>query len=207
MVQVAEFWIDSTEVTVGQYKQFLAAKGNDTSGQPSVCAWNTSYYNTTMYPFFPDAYPIGAVDWCDAQAFCTWAGKHLCGRRGGGPITIDNFYDPLQSQWFLACGGPNGATHPNGNATCNDNSGSLAIAGATATCEGFYPGIFDMQGNIAEWVDTCVPGDSGSPAGDICNLMGGNYIQIGLQDYCSDVPAEEPRNALFSPFGFRCCGG
>jgi hypothetical protein len=114
MVQVAgTFYIDSTEVTVAQYQVFLTAKGTDTSGQPSVCSYNTSYQPAQALS--PQNYPITNIDWCDALAYCTWAGKHLCGAIGGGPIAIANALTATKSQWFLACGGPNGGSHPNAN--------------------------------------------------------------------------------------------
>src|SRR5688572_19333200 len=43
MVDAGSFCIDTTEVTQGQYFEFLTAKAGVTTGQPSVCSWNTSY--------------------------------------------------------------------------------------------------------------------------------------------------------------------
>src|SRR5260370_40886093 len=71
----------------------------------------------------PGTWPRTSVDWCDALAYCTWAGKHLCGKIGGGPIPVAQVLTANASQWFLACGGPGGASHPNTNATCNSSGG------------------------------------------------------------------------------------
>jgi len=203
MVQVGDFYIDSTEVTVAQYQQFLAAKGTDTSGQPSVCAWNNAYKDPTI-PLNPGTWPMTSVDWCDALAYCTWAGKHLCGKIGGGPIASADALTASASQWFLACGGPGGGTHPNNNATCNSSGGTKTLAPVATfpRCEGFYPGIFDMEGNAAEWVDSCDSTDAG--ATDTCHLLGGSYIDN--LSYCTES-FDEPRNTTADPFGFRCCGG
>jgi hypothetical protein len=77
-----------------------------------------------------------------------------------------------------------------------------------AGCEGYYPGLFDMEGNAAEWVDWCEPAgpDAGGtgPAFDNCHLMGGSYVD--QQAYC-DEDFGYPRNTTANPFGFRCCGG
>ena len=203
MVQVGGgFYIDSTEVTVAQYQQFLTAKGTDTSGQPSVCAWNTAYKDPNT-PLNPGTWPMTSVDWCDALAYCTWAGKHLCGKIGGGPIPVAQVLTANASQWFLACGGPGGASHPNTNATCNSSGGfrTLAPVATYPKCEGFYPGIFDMEGNAAEWVDSC---DTTAGANDTCHLLGGSYIDN--QSYCTES-FDYPRNTIADPFGFRCCGG
>jgi hypothetical protein len=201
MVKMSNYWIDSTEVTVAHYKKFLEAKGTDTSGQPAVCSWNTTYYDDAN-PMFPDNYPMSYVDWCDATAFCAWSGKRLCGKIGGGPIARADIFTSNMSQWFLACGGPNGSSHPSGTSTCN-NSGSIAAVG-TYKCEGFYPGLFDLEGNVAEWVDGCA-GNTGKD--DVCYLMGGGVFD--QKSYCTEVyeDTDDKRSSTAVSFGFRCCSG
>jgi len=83
------YCIDATEVTQAQYSQFLFVKKGDTSGQEARCTWNMSY-GVTCGGFDPVArggYPVVCIDWCDAVAFCSWAGKRLCGKIGGGSLT------------------------------------------------------------------------------------------------------------------------
>jgi formylglycine-generating enzyme len=202
MVKVGSFYIDSTEVTVADYVAFLDAKGDDTSGQPQVCSWNTSFYDDT--PVDPDNWPITWVDWCDAHAYCDWAGKRLCGAIEGGAVAEAAVLDQTVSQWFLACGGSYGSSHPNANADCNSTGGNggLAAVGSHAECEGFYPGLFDMEGNAAEWVDSC---RAESGATDICMLVGGSHIDN--QSYCTEYFDEFERDTTAGPFGFRCCSG
>jgi formylglycine-generating enzyme required for sulfatase activity len=203
MVQVGAFFIDATEVTVADYQVFLTAKGNDTTGQPAVCGWNKEYKDPTI-PLPSATWPMTNVDWCDALAYCTWAGKHLCGKIGGGPVASADQLTPSSSQWFLACGGSGGATHPNANPVCNSNGGAgdLAPVATFPMCEGHYAGIFDMEGNAAEWVDSCDSTDAG-PA-DTCHLLGGSFQDD--QSYCTES-YDYPRNAIADQFGFRCCGG
>jgi formylglycine-generating enzyme required for sulfatase activity len=203
MVSVGSFYIDSTEVTVADYKKFLAAKGSDTGGQPSECSWNTAYWDSTN-AMNPDTWPITNVDWCDARAFCAWAGKRLCGKIGGGSVTAEAhlFTAPPTNEWYLACGGPAGGTHPNANPTCNSNDGfgNLAPVGSYPGCEGFYPGLFDMEGNAAEWIDGCGTSEGGA----VCFLLGGAIFD--QQSYCDEVYDYSP-DTLAVSFGFRCCGG
>lgn len=197
------YYVDSTEVTVAQYRQFLAAKGSDTSGQPAVCAWNTAYWGGGA--FDPDNYPITSVDWCDATAFCSWAGKHLCGAIGGGAVASASALDQTKSQWFLACGGPGGASHPNNSSVCNSSSGNGGTAPVATYpgCEGHYAGLFDLEGNVAEWIDSCDLAEGGAnPQNDQCYLAGGNWIDS--QSYC-DEDYSYPRSETAPTFGFRCC--
>jgi formylglycine-generating enzyme len=199
------FFIDATEVTVAQYRQFLEAKAGDTSGQIAVCSWNQSYYEgpTVMRG---DDFPMTSVDWCDSAAYCAWAGKHLCGRIGGGAVAVADALDPNLSQWFVACGGPGGGTHPNNTPVCNSSSGTVAAVGSYPGCEGYYDGIFDMEGNVAEWADNCT-GNSGPE--DVCYPMGGNIYDGN--SYCTEYyeDAEDPwlRNSVVISAGFRCCAG
>ena len=204
------FFVDATEVTVAQYGLFLAAKAGDVSGQSAVCSWNQSYYDGPV-PMDPDNFPQTSVDWCDAAAYCAWAGEHLCGHIGGGPIARADIFDETLSQWFVACGG--GGFHPNGNPDtlgsprCNSGSGALAPVASFATCEGYYPGVFDMEGNAAEWVDSCA-GETG--ASDVCYLMGGGIFDNG-GSFCDEVYGDEGepyhREDQAGAFGFRCCSG
>jgi hypothetical protein len=202
MVPVNNFFMDSTEVTIGQYAEFLAAKGEDTGGQPAYCAWNTKYAPEPGEITDELALPMTYVDWCDAAAFCAWADKRLCGAIGGGAIDADSVTDSAAGQWVRGCAGPNSDTHPSHGGVyddCNDDSGYLFATGST--CQGSYDGLFDTQGNAAEWVDSCATQDG---AADICLSLGGSYTGVG-SDYCNETPTEWMRSDRYNPLGFRCC--
>src|SRR5262249_39830790 len=74
------FCIDATEVTNAQYAAFLATNPQ-TSLQPARCtSWNGTYAGAYVGPLTGrDDYPVVGVTWCDAFAYCKWAGKRLCG--------------------------------------------------------------------------------------------------------------------------------
>lgn len=203
------FLIDATEVTVAQYRQFVTAKNGDVSGQIAACSWNQSYFEEVAYE--PDDEPITMVDWCDANAYCAWAGKRLCGRVGGGPIATAELDDQTLNQWYLACGGPSGRQDPNDDLECNLSMGfrSVAPVATYPKCEGYYPGVFDMLGNVWEWVDGC---ETNTGPDDICNLMGGSTING--DSYCSfhfdnsgvdEAPWHRSEKVLYA--GIRCCAG
>jgi hypothetical protein len=98
------YCIDATEVTRGDYARFLAALSQDAVApiQPPVCEWNTSFMGIASTPQ-TEALPMVGVDWCDAVAFCTWAGKRLCGKIGGGAVDYTHYALANESQWYNAC--------------------------------------------------------------------------------------------------------
>ncbi len=88
MIRVDGYCIDATEVTNDEYGKFIVAKNGNTAGQPTACAWNTAYAPSCAQLVKTAKSPVSCIDWCDAYAFCAWAGKRLCGRIGGGPTAL-----------------------------------------------------------------------------------------------------------------------
>lgn len=220
MVKAGTFCVDSTEVTNQQYAAFLAAKGSDVSGQPTACKWNTSYTPSTdglAWPYLAgrENYPVANVDWCDAFMFCGWAGKRLCGKVGGGRITsVSASTSTTMSQWTAACSGGGRTAYPYGNtfakSTCNVDAPANVAMYVEAVkfrprCEGGFPGLFDMSGNLEEWIDAC---DANAAATDKCGIAGstawtGDLVPDDLT--CGGSIFGEARNTRFYMLGFRCC--
>ncbi len=203
------YCMDATEVTNAQYKAFLDTTPA-TSGQDAWCSWNTTYTPSTGWPAAGiESYPVAYVDWCDAYAYCSWAGKRLCGKIGGGANGYADFADATKSEWFNACSAGGAKTYPYGNtydgAKCNgiDYGASAPIAVATAPgCEGGYPGLHDMSGNVMEWEDSC----AGTGATDWCRLRGGG-TNGGATGITCNLDQPFFRNYVASNIGFRCCSG
>src|SRR5262249_9629264 len=96
--------IDRTEVTRCQYQAFLdATRGGADVGVEGLleCSWNDTYAPGSGCIGSEGVYvgqgaedhPQPCVDWCDAYAYCIWAGKHLCGGIAGGPVGFAADYD------------------------------------------------------------------------------------------------------------------
>jgi sulfatase modifying factor 1 len=183
--------ITPTEVTGAQYAEFLGDTEGKAVAQPAACAWNTTFAPPTSAGCALGGNgPIRCVDWCDARAFCEWAGLRLCAK----------------DEWLGACGGKDNDPYPYGaslnQAACQfaDPGGPVDV-GSKATCEGGYPGLFDMLGNVREWDDAC-QGTAG--ANDRCGVHGGDYGDDADAFECSTA-ADAARNEQSPKLGIRCC--
>lgn len=159
------YWIDRTEVTIGQYKKCVAS-GGCAETAPQAGHNSDEYmpiYNNPDYAEHPVAY----VNWEMASAYCLWAGRRL----------------PTEAEWEKAARGSDGRMFPWGNfqTTENVNRPPLGCTSSTAsspyhpeglaepacalsqpgdwtTQAGAFPegaspfGAFDMAGNVSEWV-------------------------------------------------------
>jgi formylglycine-generating enzyme required for sulfatase activity len=218
MIQTSTYCIDSTEVTVAQYSQFLDA-GPDVT-LPADCSWKTTYVPNTdggpgctptnNDPAAHPNHPISCVDWCDAFAFCAWAGKRLCGTVTGGSLPYYLGATVWSSdEWYLACATttptpyPTGATYTTGE--CNvQGSGTSLVDVGSLPCQGGYAGLFDMAGNVSEWVDSC---STGAGRGDNCNSEGDNWSG-GTKNSSTarcDNYGTASRDYANATLGFRCC--
>jgi len=81
-VDVSTFWIDSTEVTAAQYALCFNDGGCTMPAERSGCTFGLEERAD---------HPINCVDYAQASAFCSWAGKRL----------------PSEAEWEKAARGPN----------------------------------------------------------------------------------------------------
>ncbi len=132
------FEMMAAEVTVVQYAQFVA----------------DSQYAEPPSPDFPQAadHPVVLLSWDDAVAFCAWGGGRL----------------PTEAEWeYAARGGRDGLVFGTSQELVRDQanygadqccSGATGDGDAwtnTAPVRSFAPndfGLFDMTGNVWEWV-------------------------------------------------------
>ncbi|HEY2368756.1 MAG TPA: SUMF1/EgtB/PvdO family nonheme iron enzyme [Polyangiaceae bacterium] len=206
--------IDSTEVTVAQYRVFFNSNDAGSITQIPECGWNTTLTPANGMPGTPnDLKPIGNINWCQAQAFCAWAGKSLCGAPEGGSYTYVAFGSASASTWMNACSANGTQSYPYGASfdasACNlatfDASVPIAPAGSSVGCQGSVPGLFDMIGNVTEWDNACLP--SGTDAStDLCRRRGSDVGDQGnpaLKTCGWDE--SDPRSHQSYTTGARCC--
>jgi formylglycine-generating enzyme required for sulfatase activity len=210
------YCIDSTEITNGLYKDFVDAQRGSLQAVTSISGCQPV---ATLKPDVPnwlilgtEKLPAQRVNWCQAAAYCNWTGKRLCGKIGGGPLPpIQSFWtNPATAQWFNACSRGKGVTFPYGDTympgLCVDpaSGGQPQEVTSKPGCQGGFPGLFDMSGNLWEMTDNC----DGPGPNDNCHSCGGAY------DSVADPPPNQfacsycrtwGRTAAASDIGFRCC--
>jgi len=129
------FYIDRTEVTVAQFKEFVEETGYQTTaeqkGDPVQYTWRS--FDS------PDrqSHPVRWMTWHDANAYCRWAGKRL----------------PTEAEWEKAARGEDGRTWPWGNDWDDGRVPQGDTVPADAYQSGASPyGVLGMAGNVWEWV-------------------------------------------------------
>lgn len=167
-VEIKTFWLGKYEVTNQEYVRFLNAvrppniEGTpwytDSSEYPTshIRIQNGQYYIENGY----EQYPVSFVNWLNAQAYIHWINK----------ITRKNYRLPSEAEWEYAALSGSKKKYPWGN-KINHNKANYGTDECCRTFrEGkdkwkktapkgkFYqvkPGLFDLHGNVLEWVADC----------------------------------------------------
>lgn len=144
VVNVNAYQIDKYLVTNAQYARFIAATGHRA---PSDWKSGKIQQGTALYP-------VTLVNWFDAKAYAKWAGKRL----------------PSEAEWEKAARGTDGRRWPWGNemkpALLNTYYNVGSASNVNTYSDGVSPyGVFDMAGNVDEWVEDDFMPYEGTDAG------------------------------------------
>ena len=134
-LDIEPFWMDATEVTVGQFKKFLKSSGYKGEDPDNPIDWEqVSYYSPS------DKHPMTQVSWHDATAYAKWSGKRL----------------PTEEEWeFAAPGSLVGKEYPWGDQEPSSSRANYGKNVGKPTPVGSFKlngyGLFDMAGNVWGW--------------------------------------------------------
>ena len=200
-VYLDDYYIDTYEVTNERYKSCVDA-GVCQPPQGTGSVTRSEYYGSPEFDDFPVVY----VDWDMAVAYCEWRGAHL----------------PSEAQWEKAARGTDGRSYPWGEgidsslANYNYTAGETTQVGAYQDGQSPY-GVFDMAGNVWEWVADWYDPDYYKTLGDVTNnptgpssgqfhvLRGGSWINE--EDFVRTFTRgwnELEYFGEYTDFGFRC---
>lgn len=218
-VTLPDFWMDSHEVTISRYAEFLTATDGKNEfnhkDQPKdkkthePADWSVIYsaaksggdwngYRVTL-----DC-PVFNVDWWDAAAFAKWSGRRL----------------PTEQEWEKAARGTNGRPWPWGTEADPKRSNTGADYAEQPGCapgaaDGFvwwcnvqdmpddvsaYQ-VYGLAGNVSEWTATWSP-DAEDPDKKVPVFRGGDFRRNSPAALTTSWLAKSPSYA--QPFlGFR----
>lgn len=129
-LELEDYFIDKYEVTNKDYFVFTKSTEHITPTH-----WISGQYDNDK-----DNHPVVNVSWYDAFSYCQWKGLRL----------------PTEPEWEKAAKGPSGNRYTWGHeydvSKANLGTGETAEVGNFKTDISGY-GVFDMGGNVMEWVD------------------------------------------------------
>lgn len=181
------FDILATEATVAEFQACVAAKKCDASKADAACNLGDKDRKD---------FPINCIDHDGAEQLCGWLGGRLC----------------TSKEWLAACRGTDNRAFPYGPAyepsRCHVGSydapgpggRTTVAAGSVPDCEGGLDGLFDISGNVSEWVADC--------KGDYCKFRGAAYVGNEPVEHfagCGEVCSGNDKTLKSGTVGVRCC--
>ncbi len=179
--------ITATEVTVAQYRACVEAGACDPAHHKDCNITDRAR---------PD-HPMNCVDYFGAEQYCAYVGGRLC----------------TEVEWLEACRGTEDRAFPYGDTfdpqACNAHSStgeidshppSSAPVASHPACEGGFTGLYDMAGNVFEWLADC--------QGTYCKFRGGGYrTNEPLERFtgCGGACAGNQNSLQSGTVGIRCC--
>jgi serine/threonine-protein kinase len=230
-VFVDAFYVDRTEITNEMFSNFIQATGYLTDAERIGGSLTLENYLWELTPnafwYQPQglgssiadrfSYPVVHVSWNDAQMYCDWAGGRL----------------PTEAEWEKAARGNDGNVFPWGDqkpsgllanfadislgaswGSSTEDDGYRGVAPVGSYIDGQSPyGLFDMAGNVWEWVsdwyaeDYYRSGPDENPVGPSAGIgrvqRGGSWYDNWYSLRTTDRLYDRPENSG-EYLGFRC---
>jgi formylglycine-generating enzyme required for sulfatase activity len=185
-VSLPAFYVDETEVSNAQYRQFCEATGHAPPQSPD-------------YATHPDD-PVSNVSYQDAAAYAAWAGRRL----------------PTEEEWEKAARGTDDRTYPWGDAPWTDSVPDHLQPVASEPLRRSTVGAYNMAGNVWEWTASSyapTPEDSAgmkhllnglSFSADWRTIKGGSFAPGSHEEFAIAKHRGLPVDARSIWIGFRC---
>ena len=193
-IMLDAYWIDRFEVTYGNYLAFVSA-----TGHRKPISRYVKHFEKLSAPMQPAVY----VSWDDADEYCRYRGARL----------------PTEAEWEKAARGPNGFLWPWGNEDKQGwaNTGNADPVEFTAPVGSFSQdrssfGVYDMDGNVMEWVadwyqedsyQDAQPNPTGPATGFYRVIRGASWGTIGHETRLT-IRLKMIPDFRDTTIGFRC---
>jgi formylglycine-generating enzyme required for sulfatase activity len=197
-VDVATFSLQRLEVTIGDYERFLDGCPVGASCGPRDLPpyWDDAAYLETHLDF-----PVVAVSWGDASAYCKSIDARL----------------PSAVEWEKAAGGTDGRTYPGGGSVDRSainllgpdrhdekNRAPKQIATWAVTDPRYARddspyGVLGLAGNVSEWTASASPDEP-----DLRLVAGGSWDSWDVTDAAVDHRIPKSPTDRSSSVGIRC---
>ena len=209
-VHLDAYEIDKFEVTTVQFLKFVLAMHRS-----PLIDWR---YDGGNFQETMANHPVMHVSWPDAEAYCAWAGKRL----------------PTEAEWEKAARGEDGRIYPWGNQPAGLSRANFGRGGLSGPVRDrperliLYPpiisvykyenavspyGVFQLAGNVAEWVADWYDKDyykiapeknpRGPEKGTQRAFRGGGWIDSTPSVRAAQRNGTDP-NTKMNWMGFRC---
>lgn len=183
------FFIDKTEVTVGDYYRFMRAKNH-----AAPDGWSESW-KAGRFQSGEDRLPVTGVSYFDAAEYAEWVGKRL----------------PTEKEWEYAARGTDKRLYPWGNdfdaarANVEDSKKNAPVAVGSYSAGQSPFAVLDLAGNVAEWTGSDsfrYPGSQATPRpGKI--VRGGSFRASKIYAMTTTRTAVQS-DRKYPDIGFRC---
>ncbi len=158
-VNIGQFNMSTTEVTVAQFKAFVHDTGYKTTAEiqggchvftnkwlePKDANWQNPYYQQT------DSSPVVCISWNDASKYISWLREK----------TKRPYRFISEAEWeYATLAGSTGQYSWGNSADCNKASYGLKECNKSQAVpvKSYHPnafGLYDMHGNVSEWLADC----------------------------------------------------